>query len=193
MRRNVQRHPDVRADVTLEGEGLGVGDIHTPVHRHLKRSGVGHDEAVKVKDVVQTAFQCLLPELLAFGEDVGVGDNSLNTHLLHLRGRDDLQVRVDDRQQCRSSDCFVADLQFADASCDVFVDYFKIYAHARLSPFGKDGYCLAGGILNLGLIQKEYAGLITPRYCCCGSISSVFGNHFSTEIHLVETTHNSSV
>ena len=81
---------------------------------------------------MQSAGLRLFSELLALGEDVGVGDDSFNTHLLHLGRRDNLQMRVDNREKSRSFHHLVACFEFSNASGDVFVDYFKCYCHISL-------------------------------------------------------------
>ncbi len=69
-------------------------------------------------------------ELLALGEDVGVGDQRLDTHLLHLFRGDELEVGIDDREERGGLYRLFPDRQFPAASRAVAVQAFKCYRHA---------------------------------------------------------------
>ena len=112
---------------------------------------------------METACFRLLSKLLALREDVGIGDDSFNTHLFHFRRRDNLKVRVYDREKSRSSHHLVSGFEFSNSSCNVFVDYFKCYCHlyrlGKYLPF--ESFDDAVIIFHPGFVVETgfYAGL----------------------------------
>ncbi len=132
----IRRGGDIKGDYDiasyrlLELECLPVAHLNLTVDRELKRSGVGHDDAVEVEDTVEPLSECSPAELRAPPEDVGVCDQGLDPHLLHLARGHQGQVRVDDREERRRPDRLIVHLEFADPSGDIFVYDLKSDCHS---------------------------------------------------------------
>jgi len=127
--RDIQRYMDITPYRLLELQGLEVRDRDVAVDRELEGPRVGHDEAIKPEQIMETAGKRLVPVLPAPREDVGVGDDPLGTHRLHLGRRDRLQVRVDDREEERCPHGPLPCLQPADPSRNIFLKDLKRDGH----------------------------------------------------------------
>ncbi|OQA55014.1 MAG: hypothetical protein BWY45_02388 [Euryarchaeota archaeon ADurb.Bin294] len=120
MSRNIQRDDDIGFYCLLECDGLGIGYLNFAIDRELKRSRVGHNDPVKIQGLCKTISKGTLTILFRPGEDICIGDDRFNAHLLHLFWGYQVQVRVDNRKQGRGFDGLALSGEFSDSSGYVF-------------------------------------------------------------------------
>jgi len=97
----VEHRPEVRADLFLKADDLGVRDVHVPVDVRLERPGVRHDGPAETKEAVDAVPENRLA-VRGLPKNVRVRDQDLRTESVReVLRRNDRAVRVDDGQEHR--------------------------------------------------------------------------------------------